>query len=116
MKVLICGSRNWSDISPIKFVIDSLEFGDTIIHGAAPGADSIAGELAEIRGDLIVESFPADWNKYGKSAGPRRNIEMLNQNPDRIYAFPLSDSIGTYHTIKEAQRMGIPVIICNKAN
>jgi hypothetical protein len=114
MKVLICGSRNWSDINPIKMVIDSLESGDMVIHGAAPGAGSIAGELAEKRGDLLIEARPADWNKYGKSAGPRRNIEMLNLRPDRVYAFPTSDSVGTYHAMKEAERMGIHVIACKK--
>lgn len=53
MKILICGSRKWSDKNPIKLVIDTLEPGDTVIHGAAPGADSIAGKLAEDRKDFV---------------------------------------------------------------
>src|ERR1700722_9987833 len=114
MKVLICGSRKWRNENPIKLVIDSLQPGDTVIHGDAPGADSIAGKLAEDRKDLIVDPHPAEWELYGKSAGPRRNIEMLNLRPDRVYAFPTPDSVGTYHTMKEAHRMGIHVITCGK--
>ena len=116
MKVLVCGSRDWKDPNPIAIFINSLNPEDTLIQGDARGADLIAKELAEKRGDLIIESFPADWDKYGKSAGYRRNIEMLNQRPDRVYAFPIATSKGTYHTIKEAQRMGIPVITCRRVD
>src|ERR1035437_9370621 len=111
MKVLVTGSRDWKDVDPIAMVINSLEPGDTLIHGAAPGADSISNKLAEDRKDIIIDPHPAEWDRYGKSAGPRRNIEMLNLRPDRVYAFPLSTSIGTYHTIKEAQRMDMHVIV-----
>lgn len=97
-------------------VIDKLEPGDTVIHGDAPGADFIAGKLAEDRKDLFVDPHPAKWDLYGKSAGPKRNIEMLNLRPDRVYAFPKPDSVGTYHTIKEAQRMGIHVITYKKVD
>lgn len=110
-KILICGSRDWTDNRAIFEVIDSLSSGSIVIAGAARGADRIAEKLAEEKGDLTVESYPANWNKFGKRAGYLRNIEMLDQNPDRVYAFPLGESKGTNHIIKESIKRGIHTII-----
>lgn len=111
MKILICGGREWADEKPIKKVIDFLPPESTVISGGAPGADSIAERLALMRADLKVEIFHAKWILWGKSAGPKRNIEMLEEKPDIVYAFPDKDSVGTYHTIKEARKRGIKVVI-----
>lgn len=113
MKILICGSRNWSDEKPIKDVIDSLPEGSTVISGGAPGADSIAERLALERKDLKVEIFHAKWVLWGKSAGPKRNIEMLEKKPDIVYAFPGNNSVGTWHTIREAENRGIKTVVYN---
>src|ERR1017187_10501541 len=107
MKVLICGSRNWEDDKAIEDVIFSLPKGTTVISGGALGADNIAEKIALSRTDLGVEIFHARWDLWGKSAGPKMNIEMLDQNPDIVYAFPLCKSVGTNHTIREAKRRGI---------
>lgn len=111
MKVLICGGRKWTNESLIKDVIDSLPPKSTVISGGAPGADSIAENLALMRADLKVEIIHAKWQLWGKSAGYKRNIEMLEEKPDIVYAFPDKDSVGTYHTIKEARKRGIKVVI-----
>lgn len=111
MKILICGSRNFIDEKPIAEVINKLPEETTVIVGGARGADKIAENLAFARGDLIVEIFYANWDTYGKSAGPKRNIEMLNQNPVHVYAFPLGNSVGTWHTIREAEKRKIPVTV-----
>lgn len=109
-KILICGSRDWTDTQEIFEIIDSLPSGSIVITGAARGADRIAEKLAKEKG-LVVESYPANWDKFGKRAGYLRNIEMLDQNPDRVYAFPLGESKGTNHTIKESIKRGIPTIV-----
>lgn len=111
MKVLICGSRNFDNKELIRQVIDSLPSDTVIIHGAASGADTIAGTLAKERGLKVVE-FPADWKKYGRSAGPIRNKQMLTESvPDRIHAFytDKSKSKGTASMVKQAKRKGIEV-------
>jgi len=105
---VICGSRNWSDIHTIRKRLISLPPDSTIVHGAAPGADTIAGWLAEDLG-FSVERFPADWEFYGRKAGFIRNIEMLKSSPDLVIAFHKDESKGTAHTIKEARKRGIPV-------
>lgn len=63
-----------------------LTAGDSIIHGAAKGADHIADICAF--GKWLSTPYPADWNRDGKAAGPIRNARMLKDGkPDRGLAF-----------------------------
>jgi hypothetical protein len=120
MKILICGSRNWDNEKAIRRELMNLILGLAfvkdilIIHGAAKGADSQAGKLAQGM-NLAVRAVPADWNKHGRAAGPIRNMEMLRMRPDQVWAFTedLSKSRGTAHTVTHARKMGIPVTVFN---
>jgi hypothetical protein len=104
--VLVCGSRAWKDIHAIRMQLVNLPPTVVILHGAAPGADTIAGFLAQDFG-FAVRAFPADWEKHGKRAGILRNLEMLDEQPDLVLAF--GRGRGTDHTVSEAKRRGIPV-------
>ncbi len=108
MKVLVTGSRSWKDFTRIKEVIDALPDDAEIIHGAARGADSIAGGIAAARG-LKVTAYPANWKRYGKLAGPIRNDQMLALGPELVLAFWNGYSTGTLHTINGARTLGIEV-------
>lgn len=114
MTVLVCGSREWTDRAAILREIEKLAITDIVIHGAARGADRIAGEIATSYG-LQVRAFPAQWDRYGKSAGPFRNQQMLDQQPDLVLAFTpdLEKSIGTRHMVRIARAAGVPVEIFN---
>jgi hypothetical protein len=110
MKVLICGSRGWTDRPTIEQAVmgvwASTEDEVTIIEGGAPGADSMARDAAIAFG-MAVEEFPADWKTHGKRAGILRNLAMLDEKPDLVLAFCLHHSPGTTHTITEAVKRGI---------
>lgn len=115
MKILVCGSRDWTDaeaiflrLSPLNVEAVKRRERVTLLHGNAPGADRLARGIGNGLGHFDVEAFPADWDRYGKRAGPIRNLEMLDQNPDRVIAFS-KGSRGTQHTIDEARHRGIPV-------
>jgi len=108
MKVLVCGSRHWLESQPIYDRLKELK-PDLVIHGDARGADRIAARVAEELG-IRTQAFPADWS-LGKRAGPKRNLEMLDQNPDLVLAFQLDNSRGTQHTIDNAKKREIPVEI-----
>ena len=112
MVILVCGSRAYTDGYKMDSVIGGLQArGATkIITGGATGADAFASRIAKNRG-IALEIFEAEWDKYGKSAGPRRNTAMLNQAPDLVVAFTsdLDSSPGTLDTIKKAIHKGIPV-------
>lgn len=109
MKVLVCGSRHFNDYGLLKETLDANSGITQIIHGAARGADTLAGRYGEEIG-IPVRSFPADWNQYGKRAGPIRNGEMLKRGtPDLVIAFRGPNSRGTQNMINQAEKAGIPV-------
>lgn len=113
MKVLICGDREWSDKTLIKNALQAIMLQHdsiTVIHGAARGADSLAGQCAKELG-LTVEEYPADWKTYGKSAGPIRNRQMINQQPDEVWAYHdnLRESKGTKDMVRVARQLGFTV-------
>jgi hypothetical protein len=113
VKVLICGSRDWTDVASIREEIDDLVAAHGrdlhIIHGACRGADQIAGRYAESLGVKVTE-YPADWKGKGKRAGILRNLAMLDERPDLVVAFQRDGSAGTQHTLDEARRRGIDTL------
>ena len=110
-KILVCGGRDYHDDSLMEQVLDQIQPGE-IIHGGARGADRLAGEYARQRG-IPCREYPAQWNRYGKSAGYRRNEQMLREgHPDLVVAFP--GGRGTAHMINTAREQGYPVEVIAK--
>lgn len=121
MRVLVCGSRHFNDYSKLCLEMDRIsteyDFDNrqpiTIIHGAARGADTLAGRYAEECG-FDVRAFPALWDKYGKSAGPIRNALMLSEGkPDLCIAFRGPNSRGTQNMINQAEKAGVKTMVVN---
>jgi hypothetical protein len=122
MKVLITGDRNWQDRKTIHRTLRFIQMTNVgtdcahrslvVIQGEASGADSTARDCARDLG-IEVWSFPANWKKYGRAAGPLRNKEMLDREPDLVVAFhnDLSKSKGTKNCVGEAKKRGIPVVV-----
>ncbi len=120
LRVLICGSRNWTDKRRIGRYLDTLMDEEgyeashiTIIHGACKGADYHAGMEAKGRGMNVLE-FPAKWSSLGLAAGPKRNQQMLDEGkPDRIVAFHenITSSKGTKDMVTRSEIAGLPVTI-----
>jgi len=88
-----------------------------IVSGGAKGADKLA-ELAYQRAvkkmddiDLLIHH--ADWDKYGKSAGPKRNA-LIATDADICFAFidkPLFKSFGTCNCVSLFKSKTKPVHI-----
>lgn len=116
--VLVTGDRNWKDRDKLFSVLD--EFSHKIrkiIEGCARGADNLAEEWARSRGKEN-QHFPADWDEYGKSAGPIRNNQMLRQLQSEegdklVLAFhdDLVKSKGTKHMVNQAIFAGVSVYL-----
>lgn len=108
--VVVTGDRNWSDREAVRREFSKLPPNTVIIHGNCRGLDTIAGEVA-LEFGFSVDPHPANWDLYGKSAGPIRNQEMLDLKPKKVLAFHpcLSTSKGTKDCVREAMRRDIPV-------
>lgn len=118
MRLLVCGSRDWTDAEllarELAAAVAEVEHwfweAPSIVQGGARGADALARAWAEAEG-LIVETFPADWDRYGRSAGYRRNVEMLESGVDACLAFSTRwpATRGTGHMCRLAYDAGLPV-------
>ena len=99
-RVLVCGSRDFSDRSLVDAKLDEVRkrLGGVpmrVISGAARGADTLAADWAA-RNNVPCDEYPADWDRYGRSAGYRRNEQMLTEGqPHLVVAFPQGESRGT---------------------
>ena len=114
MKVIIAGGRQFSDYSLLESKLDflfsnAIKRGEEIeiVCGEARGADLLGKRYAESKG-LIVKSFPANWNAYGRRAGYLRNAEMADYST-HLVAFWDSSSKGTKHMIDLAKERGLNV-------
>ena len=109
--VIVCGGRDWDRRELTFQELDRLraELGiTTVVHGAARGADNLAGEWARAR-NIAARDFPAQWNKFGRRAGFLRNQQMLDEGrPDAVIAFP--GGAGTRGMMRIAREAGVPVI------
>lgn len=134
VRILITGSRTWTNQSIIRNALTIARISRTgpnrrlvVVHGAAPGADTIAADLAEQVG-LAVEAHPADWDTchprcrlghrrhrrgggdYCPTAGHRRNQAMVDLGAAACLAFPVGEARGTRHCMERAAAAGIPVL------
>lgn len=125
LRVIITGSRSWTNRERIADRLFDLPVTSTIVHGAARGVDRIAHGEAEKLG-LIVEPHRAEWNIHGelngfvpcscppeksvcKLAGFRRNEEMAFLGADLCIAFWDGRSSGTLDMMERCAAHRIPV-------
>lgn len=124
-RVLLTGSRTFRDHAPIHAALDELLAAHPdmlLVHGGCrDGADAIGDRWAILRG-VPRERHPAEWWRHGRSAGPRRNAEMVERGAEVCAAFiaPCADvrcpqagehgSHGASGCVALAKAAGIPVL------
>lgn len=117
MKILVCGSRTWTDEERIQATFESIprhrHEKHELIQGAARGADLLAVKVARRCGLFnSIRHFYADWAKYGRVAEMIRNKVMLEEGkPDLVLAFWDGKSRGTANMLAQAQAAGVTVQI-----
>lgn len=115
MKIGIIGSRTFNDYRLLKEVMeDYLNRDDElncemVISGGANGADKL-GERWANENNIPTQIFKPDWVKYGKSAGFRRNQDII-KNSDFLVVFWDEISKGSKHSIHLAIKQDVPVRI-----
>jgi hypothetical protein len=119
VKILVCGGRNYADFKRVTQVLDNIHTNTPItilVHGGANGADTLADRWADEH-NIPMRIYSAQWNKYGRSAGPRRNRQMIDEehtpgHADKpialVVAFP--GGRGTAHMVRLARDCKIAVM------
>ena len=114
-KVIIAGGRDFNDYRLLKQMCDHYLSNTTkritIVSGAANGADRLGERYAKERG-FNISSHPADWDKFGKSAGYIRNKEMAGE-ANALIAFHDGNSNGTASMISLAEKHNLKIAIEN---
>jgi hypothetical protein len=112
-KVIIAGSRGFNNYNLLRQTMDKLLLNKqediVIVSGTARGADQLGERYAKEKGYLI-SSHPANWDRFGKSAGYIRNEEMAKES-NALVAFWDNKSKGTEHMINLAKKNGLQVRI-----
>lgn len=114
-RVVIGGCRDYNNYNIFKIHVDHLlqnirnKFNIVIVSGGATGVDAMAERYAK-ENSFPFELFSADWNRYGKSAGPKRNEQMV-QVADYVIAFWDFQSRGTKSLIEFTKQYNKPLRI-----
>lgn len=99
-RVVFTGSRDWSWVAPVAAAVKALDAAGYRrgAHGAAKGLDAVVDREARAVWGDEVKRYPANWKRLGKRAGIDRNLDMLREEePHLVVAFPLAESVGTWH-------------------
>ena len=112
MKVIIAGTRNFSNYEMLKHDLDlyrSTTSVTEIVSGGCRGAD-LLGEKYAKENNIPIKRFPANWEVYGKKAGPIRNEEMA-EYVDCLIAYWDSKSRGTKNMIETMRKKHKPYLV-----
>lgn len=110
MKVIIAGSRYIEDYNLVAQAIDDSGFEITeVVSGCSRGVDKIGESWARSHG-IPIEHYQADWQNFGKAAGPVRNRGMA-QYADALIAILAPGSKGTADMIRQAKIYGLKIHI-----
>lgn len=127
----VTGGRGFKDIVTVQWALMMLNLGSrvTVVHGAAPGADSLVQSVVE---DLFppwdFDPFPADWERdcdeecrhgghrprrrdgseWCPAAGPIRNWRMVDSGLDLLLGFEGNN--GTNDMLQKARRAGVSIL------
>lgn len=114
-RIVIAGCRDYNNYNEAKKFIDKCicdirnKYKLIFISGGCRGADALGERYAKENG-FEVEIYPADWEKYGRAAGPKRN-EHMAQIADFVICFWDGQSRGTKSMISYAKEFNKPIRI-----
>lgn len=117
LRVIIAGGRKFDDYTNLIKECDEIllpkiideGYCIEIVSGTANGTDKLGERYAKLK-QFGLSKFPANWDKFGKSAGYKRNSQMGDYS-DVLIAFWDGESRGTKHMIDLATSKGLEVFI-----
>ena len=110
MKTIIAGSRTITNYEDVLEAISLVGWDITeVVSGGAKGVDRMGERYAKYY-KIPLKRFPANWDKYGKSAGIIRNNDMAKYADALIAIWDLK-SKGTKHMIDIAMVFKLDILI-----
>ena len=110
MKIVIAGNRSFHDYQLLCETLAPERHRITqVITGGARGADQLGFRWA-LKHHIRSRCFAPDWERFGKTAGVRRNHQMA-QAGDLLIAFWDGQSAGTAHMVQCMHQLGKPVVV-----
>lgn len=116
MKVIgIVGSRRRNTPEDFKKCLEAFlkiyEKGDTIVSGGCPRGGDRFAEIIAKHLNIPIKIHPAEWDKYGKGAGFKRNI-YIAEDCDTLLAIVAPDRTGgTEDTIRKTQKLNKNIVL-----
>lgn len=114
-RIVVSGCRYFENYDIAKEYIDMCikeirqKYKLVFLSGCCKGADLLGERYAKENG-FEIEYYPADWDTFGKSAGPERNLQMA-KNCDYVICFWDEKSRGTASMISLAKKLNKPIRI-----
>lgn len=110
MNTIIAGSRSITNYEIVKNAINESRINiSTVVSGCARGVDNLGEEWAN-KNNIPIHRFPANWDKYGKSAGIIRNKEMAKFADAAIIIYD-GKSKGSINMINNAKKYGLKLFV-----
>lgn len=110
MKCVIAGTRSVHDYNLLVQTVQRSGYDITeVVCGMATGIDTLGEQWARSK-DIPIKAMPADWNRYGKKAGPMRNRQMAEYCDCAVIIWD-GESPGTRNMINEMIRVKKPYYI-----
>ena len=106
MKVAIIGSRSLVVKDFEKYIPENVT---EIVSGGAKGIDICARGYANAHGIKLTEFLP-EYEKYGKSAPLKRNLQII-EYADEVIAFWDGSSAGTKYVIDNCRKMNKKITV-----
>ena len=109
-KIIVAGSRGITDYALVEKAIKLSNFQiSEVVSGKAAGVDTL-GELYAKNNNIPITHFPANWDKFGKSAGYLRNVEMGEYADGAVILWD-GFSKGTKHMLETMSRLKKPIYL-----
>ena len=108
-RIVVAGCRNYSNYAQAReFILDCINSFETdenliFISGGCRGADALGERFATEFG-YKTERYIAEWEKYGRAAGPERNHKMAEIG-DLVICFWDGKSKGTKSMINCSEKL-----------
>ncbi len=122
-RLLITGSRRWTDVAAIRREFDIVKENEgtdvVLVSGNCPlGADKMCEDLASEYG-WTLELHPLDWKSgpegaYNPRAGFDRNQLMVELGANFVLAFVMDQSGGAMNTVGHSRKADIPTKVIHR--